>query len=84
MQQVYTMATFHPRLDHSAPELQNSHGRVEKTVSAQAHSARFCMVRTPDELVPATRHAIADETAFDARGINFNFDYDYEADGEVN
>jgi hypothetical protein len=38
---------------------------------------------TPDELLAATRQAIADETAFDARAINRNFDYDYEAYGEV-
>jgi hypothetical protein len=38
---------------------------------------------TPDELVAATRQAIADATAFDARDINRNFDYDYEAYGEV-
>jgi hypothetical protein len=38
---------------------------------------------TPDELVAATRQAIADATAFDVRDINCNFDYDYEAYGEV-
>jgi hypothetical protein len=38
---------------------------------------------TPDELVVATRQAIADATAFDARDINRSFDYDYEAYGEV-
>ena len=41
------------------------------------------MATTPDELVAATRQAIADATAFDARDINRNFDYDYEAYGEV-
>jgi hypothetical protein len=41
------------------------------------------MATTPDELVAATRQAIADATAFDARDINSDFDYDYEADGEV-
>jgi hypothetical protein len=38
----------------------------------------------PDELVAATRQAIADVTAFDEREINRNFDYDDEAYAEVN
>jgi hypothetical protein len=38
---------------------------------------------TPDELVAATRQAIADATAFDARDINRNFNHDYEAYVEV-
>jgi hypothetical protein len=46
-------------------------------------TARFDVVTTPDELVAATRQAIADATAFDERDINRNFDYDYEAYGEV-
>ena len=62
---------------------ENSHGRVDKTVPAQAESARFDVATTPDELVAATRQAIADATAFDARDINRNFDYDYDAYGEV-
>lgn len=37
----------------------------------------------PEELVAATRQAIADATDFDERDINHNFDYDYEAYGEV-
>jgi hypothetical protein len=37
----------------------------------------------PDELVAATRQAIADATDFDARDSNRNFDYDYEAYSEV-
>jgi hypothetical protein len=37
----------------------------------------------PDELVAATRQAIADATDFDERDVNCNFDYDYEAYGEV-
>jgi uncharacterized Zn finger protein len=45
--------------------------------------ARFDVATTPDELVAATRRAIADATAFDQRDINRNFDYDYEAYGEV-
>jgi hypothetical protein len=55
---------------------ENSHGRVDKTVPAQAQSARFDVATTPDELVAATRQAIANATAFDARDINRNFDYD--------
>jgi hypothetical protein len=41
------------------------------------------LVAAPDELVAATRQAIADATAFDERDMNRNFDYDYEAYGEV-
>ena len=36
-----------------------------------------------EELVAATRQAIADATDFDEREINYNFDYDYEAYGTV-
>src|SRR3979490_1527811 len=46
-------------------------------------TARFDVAATPDELVAATRQAIADATAFDKRDINRNFDYDYEAYEEV-
>jgi hypothetical protein len=46
-------------------------------------TVRFGVTTTPDELVTATRQAIADATAFDERDINRNFDYDYEAYGEV-
>ena len=46
-------------------------------------TARFDVATTPDELVAATRQAIADATDFDEREINRNFDYDYEAYGEV-
>ena len=46
-------------------------------------TARFDVAATPDELVAATRQAIADATDFDERDINRNFDYDYEAYGEV-
>jgi hypothetical protein len=46
-------------------------------------TARFDVTTTPDELVAATRQAIADATAFDKRDINRNFDYDYEAYGAV-
>jgi hypothetical protein len=46
-------------------------------------TARFGVAATPDELVAATRQAIADATAFDKRDINRNFAYDYEAYLEV-
>ena len=46
-------------------------------------TARFDVAATPDELVAATRQAIADATAFDERDINRNFAYDYEAYAEV-
>jgi hypothetical protein len=42
-------------------------------------TARFDVATTPEELVSATRLAIADATDFDEREINRNFDYDYEA-----
>ena len=45
--------------------------------------ARFELEASPQELVAATRQAIADATDFDERDINRNFDYDYEAYGEV-
>src|SRR5262249_27164145 len=46
-------------------------------------TARFVVAAAPDELVAATRQAIADATAFDERDINRNFAYDYEAYAEV-
>ncbi|SRR5581483_7257904 len=42
-------------------------------------TARFDVAAAADQLVAATRQAIADATAFDARDINHNFDYDDEA-----
>jgi hypothetical protein len=42
-------------------------------------TARFDVAAAPDELVAATRQAIADATAFDERDINRNFAYDDEA-----
>ncbi len=42
-------------------------------------AARFDVQPPPDELVPMTRQAIADATAFDERDINRNFSYDDEA-----
>jgi uncharacterized Zn finger protein len=46
-------------------------------------TARFDVATAPDDLVAATRQAIADATGFDERDINRNFDYDDEAYGEV-
>jgi hypothetical protein len=46
-------------------------------------TARFDVTTTPDELVAATRQAIADAAAFDERDINRNFNYDDEAYAEV-
>jgi hypothetical protein len=46
-------------------------------------TARFDVAAAPDELVAATRQAIADATAFDERDSNRNFDYADEAYREV-
>ena len=46
-------------------------------------TVRFDVAPAPNELVAATRRAIADATDFDEREINSNFDYDYEAYDEV-
>ena len=46
-------------------------------------TARFEVEAAPDELVAATRQAIADATAFDKRDINRNFAYDHQAYSEV-
>ena len=46
-------------------------------------TARFDVAAAADELVAATRQAIADATDFEARDSNRNFDYDYEAYSEV-
>lgn len=46
-------------------------------------TARYAVAAAPDQLVAATRQAIADATAFDPRDINYNFDYDEEAYREV-
>jgi uncharacterized Zn finger protein len=46
-------------------------------------TARLAVAAAPEELVAATRQAIADATAFDERDINRNFDYDYGAYAEV-
>lgn len=46
-------------------------------------TGRFDVAAATDELVAATRQAIADATAFDERAINRNFDYDDEAYRDV-
>jgi uncharacterized Zn finger protein len=46
-------------------------------------TARFDVSSAPDELVAATRQAIADATEFDEREINRNFAYDDQAYSEV-
>lgn len=46
-------------------------------------TARLDVAAAPDELIAATRQAIADATAFDKRDMNRNFDYDYEAYHDV-
>jgi hypothetical protein len=56
--------------------------QVDRGVLQQL-TARFDVAAPPDELVAATRQAIADATDFDKRDINRNFDYDYEAYWEV-
>ncbi|HVA49940.1 MAG TPA: hypothetical protein VNH11_26475 [Pirellulales bacterium] len=46
-------------------------------------TARFDVPATSDDIVTATRQAIADATDFDEREINYNFSYDDEAYSEV-
>jgi hypothetical protein len=46
-------------------------------------TAQFDVGANPEELVAATRQAIADATDFDKRALNTNFDYDYAAYDEV-
>jgi hypothetical protein len=46
-------------------------------------TARVDGTMSPDELIAATRQAIADATHFDKRDINHNFAYDYQAYDEV-
>jgi hypothetical protein len=46
-------------------------------------TARFDVAPAPEDLVAATRQAIAEATAFDKRDINRNFAYDHQAYGEV-
>ena len=42
-------------------------------------TARFDVATAPDDLIAATRQAIADATDFDERDVNRNFDYDDQA-----
>src|SRR5262245_7537903 len=56
--------------------------RADRGVLRQL-TARLDVAATADELVAATRQAIADATHFDKRDINHNFAYDSEAYGEV-
>jgi hypothetical protein len=46
-------------------------------------TSRFEVATPPEELVGATRQAIADATDFDERDMNHNFDYDDDAYIEV-
>jgi hypothetical protein len=46
-------------------------------------TARFDVAPAPDDLVAATRQAIAEATGFDERDINRNFAYDHQASSEV-
>jgi uncharacterized Zn finger protein len=46
-------------------------------------TSRLTVTKTVEQLVAATRQAIADATHFDEREINRNFDYDCEAYNEV-
>jgi hypothetical protein len=46
-------------------------------------TARVDGTMSPEELIAATRQAIADATHFDKRDINHNFAYDYQAYDEV-
>jgi len=46
-------------------------------------TAQFEVAAPPQELVAATRRAIADATDFDVREINHNFSYDHAAYDEV-
>ena len=59
-------------------ELAQADGRIRRQLTT-----RFNVAAAPDELVAATRRAIADATDFDERDMNQNFDYDYEAYEEV-
>ncbi|NLX99033.1 MAG: hypothetical protein GXY83_23055 [Rhodopirellula sp.] len=54
------------------------HAKANRTIMRELE-ARFDVEAPPNELVAATRQAIADATDFDEREINYNFDYDYEA-----
>jgi uncharacterized Zn finger protein len=57
--------------------------RSDRGILRQLES-RFGVESPPEELIAATRVAIADATDFDEREINYNFDYDYQAYSTVN
>lgn len=52
--------------------------KANRSIQRQLES-QFGVVAPPEELIAATRVAIADATDFDEREINYNFDYDYQA-----
>ena len=52
--------------------------RADRTMMRRLE-ARFAVQAPPDELIAATRQAIADATDFDERDINYSFSYDFEA-----
>jgi uncharacterized Zn finger protein len=52
--------------------------KTNRSIQRQLES-QFEVEAPPEELIAATRVAIADATDFDDRKINYNFDYDYQA-----
>ncbi len=52
--------------------------KTNRSIQRQLES-QFEVEAPPEELIAATRVAIADATDFDEREINYNFDYDYQA-----
>jgi uncharacterized Zn finger protein len=52
--------------------------KADRAIQRQLES-QFGVEAPPEELIAATRVAIADATDFDEREINYNFDYDYQA-----
>ena len=52
--------------------------KANRAIQRQLES-QFGVEAPPEELIAATRVAIADATDFDEREINYNFDYDYQA-----
>jgi hypothetical protein len=59
-------------------EIASTERRIMRQIESQ-----FEVEPPADELVAATREAIADATDFDERDINQNFDYNYDAYGVV-
>lgn len=57
--------------------------KANRTIQCQLES-QLGVEGPPEELIAATRVAIADATEFDEREINYNFDYDYQAYSTVN